>query len=69
LAEPKATRPFLLLSGSGNQRGIAMNKKIDISAIPELITSVGMHRSAKQKEVGGPLCLGLAVAILIGVTP
>ena len=41
-----------------------MKKKIDISAIPELGTSVGMHGSVKQKEVGGPLCLGLVVAVI-----
>ena len=41
-----------------------MTKKIDIAAIPELGTSVGMHGSMKQKEVGGPLCLGLVVAIM-----
>ena len=43
---------------------MTMKKKIDITAIPELRTSVGMHGSLKQKEVGGPLCLGIAVAIL-----
>ena len=37
-----------------------MKKKIDIASIPELSTSVGMHGSMKQKEVGGPLCLGVA---------
>jgi hypothetical protein len=67
LAEPKATTPFLLLSGSGNQRGIVMNKKIDISAIPELSTKVGIHGSVKQKEVGGPLCLGLVIAVAVGL--
>ncbi len=40
-------------------------KKIDISAIPELKTSVGIHGSTKQKEVGGPLCLGVVVATAI----
>ena len=29
-----------------------MKKKIDINAVPELKTSVGMHGSLKQKEVG-----------------
>ena len=41
-----------------------MKKKIEIAAIPELSTSVGMHGSLKQKEVGGPICLGILVAIL-----
>lgn len=40
-------------------------KKIDIAKLPELNTSVGVHGSTKQKEVGGPLCLGLIVAIAI----
>lgn len=40
---------------------------IDIANIPELRTSVGMHGSVKQKETGGPLCLGviLGLALLI----
>ena len=33
----------------------------------ELGTSVGMHGSVKQKEVGGPTCLGLAVALMIAL--
>lgn len=41
-----------------------MKKKIDITAIPELRTSVGVHGSLKQKEVGGPVCLGIVVAIV-----
>lgn len=44
-----------------------MKKKIDIAAIPELGTSVGMHGSVKQQEVGGPLCLGVAVALLLAL--
>jgi len=39
-------------------------KKIDIAALPELRTSVGVHGSLKQKEVGGPICAGIVVAIL-----
>jgi hypothetical protein len=46
------------------QRGIIiMKKKIDIAAVPELATSVGMHGSVKQKEVGGWVCLTLAAAV------
>ena len=41
-----------------------MKKKIDVTSIPPLRTSVGMHGSLKQKEVGGPLCLGVFVAFL-----
>ena len=44
-----------------------MKKKSDIAAIPELNTSVGMHGSVKQKEVGGPLCLGAVVALFIAL--
>jgi len=42
-----------------------MKKKIDVRDLPELGTSVGLQGSQKQKEVGGPLCLGIAVAIFI----
>lgn len=41
-----------------------MKKKINIAAVPELETRVGMHGSLRQKEVGGPLCLGIAIAVI-----
>lgn len=44
-----------------------MKKKIDIASVPELQTSVGMHGSLKQKEVGGPVCLGVVFAIVIAL--
>ena len=44
-----------------------MKKKIDVTSVPQLRTSVGMHGSLKQKEVGGPVCLGIAIAILYAV--
>ena len=44
-----------------------MKKKIDIAAIPELNTSVGMHGSAKHNEVKGPFCLGVVFAIAIAL--
>lgn len=44
-----------------------MKKKIEISTLPELGTSVGMQGSMKQKEVGGPLCLAVAVGIWIAL--
>jgi hypothetical protein len=69
LAELKATTPFLLLSGYGSQRGKEMKKKIDIAAIPELGTGVGIHGSVKQQEVGGPLCFGIVVGIIFLITP
>ncbi|HWH21976.1 MAG TPA: hypothetical protein VNT25_01615 [Allosphingosinicella sp.] len=43
-------------------------KKIDITAIPELKTSVGIHGSTKQKEVGGPVCLGILVGVAVWTT-
>lgn len=60
----RAIRTFLQSVPNVTQRGFEMKKKIDISAVPELRTSVGMHGSLKQKEVGGPVCLGIAIAIL-----
>ena len=47
-----------------------MKKQIDIAAIPELDTSVGMHGSMKQTEVigqAGPLVAAVVVAIIIGL--
>jgi hypothetical protein len=40
-------------------------KKIDIARIPELKTSVGMQGSTKQKEVGGPMCLGALIGVAL----
>ena len=39
-------------------------KKIDIKKLPELKTSVGIHGSMKQKEVGGSACTGVFLAIV-----
>jgi len=44
-----------------------MKKKIDIAAVPELATSVGIHGSVKQTEVGGGLCLALVFAVAIAL--
>ncbi len=44
-----------------------MTKKIEIANVPELTTSVGMHGSVKQKEVGGPLCLAGLIAVFYAV--
>jgi hypothetical protein len=38
-------------------------KKIDIATLPELATSVGIHGSCKQKEVGGGGCVAVVVLI------
>lgn len=42
-----------------------MKKKINVRELPELGTSVGLQGSMKQKEVGGPLCLAIAVGVFI----
>lgn len=44
-----------------------MKKKIDIANVPELTTSVGMHGSVKQKEVGGVFCLCFVVATVMAL--
>jgi len=38
---------------------------IDIASVPELDTSIGMHGSVKQKETGGPFCLGVLIGIAL----
>jgi len=42
-----------------------MKKKIDIASVPELGTSVGLQGSIKQKEVGGPICLGIIISVIL----
>ena len=42
-----------------------MPKKIAIASIPELKTRVGIHGSSKQKEVAGPVCVGIAIGIIV----
>lgn len=44
-----------------------MKKKIEIAALPELNTGVGMQGSMKQKEVGGPLCAGILVGLIVAI--
>jgi hypothetical protein len=57
------SRSSLLLSR--RTKGTAM-KKIDITKLPELATKVGIHGSAKQREVGGTGCGGIVLAIVTG---
>ena len=38
--------------------------KIDITKLPELKTRVGLHGSAKQREVGGAACFGLILVLI-----
>jgi hypothetical protein len=40
-------------------------RKIEIGRIPDLATSVGVQGSVKQKEVGGPMCLGALIGIAL----
>ena len=66
LAGPQMFIPLLLWVPK--QRGNSkMKKKIDIASVPELRTSVGMHGSLKQKEVGGPVCFGVLCAIIVAL--
>ena len=44
-------------------------KKIDIASIPELKTSVGIHGSVKQKEVGGPICIAILIGVIVYQPP
>ena len=36
--------------------------KIDISSIPQIKTSVGIHGALQQREVAGPFCAGIVLA-------
>jgi hypothetical protein len=46
-----------------------MNKiemlRLDVEDLPELDTEVAISGSAKQQEVGGPVCLGIFAGIAI----
>jgi hypothetical protein len=64
LAEPKGSAAFLQLGTRLSEGKREMKKRIDITAVPELRTSVGMHGSLKQKEVGSWICATLAVALI-----
>jgi hypothetical protein len=48
--------------------GNRMNK-IDIASLPELATSVGIHGSTKQKEVGGAVCIGILIGVAVYSQP
>ena len=39
--------------------------RFDVDQLPELETSVGVAGSAKQQEVGGPVCIGFLVGVAI----
>lgn len=47
-----------------NASGGIQVKKIDITKLPELKTSVGIQGSMKQKEVGGGACTGVFIVII-----
>ncbi len=39
--------------------------RLNVEELPELDTEVALSGSEKQQEVGGPICLGVAVGIAI----
>ena len=39
--------------------------KIDIASVPEIATRVGIHGSAKKREVGGAMCIAAVISIAI----
>lgn len=39
--------------------------RLDVEMLPELATEVAISGSAKQQEVGGGLCLGIAAGIAL----
>ena len=39
--------------------------RLDVEQLPELATEVAISGSAKQQEVGGPYCLGVAAGVAI----
>ena len=41
-------------------------RKIDIASLPHLGTSVGIHGSLRQQEVGGAACVAAVVALVSG---
>jgi len=58
-------RPKRNVVAPPNKEGTTM-KKIDINTLPELAMKVGIHGSAKQREVGGAACGGVIIAIIVG---
>jgi hypothetical protein len=61
-------RPPFFLRVVRHKEEIEM-KKIDIASLPELATSVGIHGSMKQKEVGGAVCIGVLIGIAVWSDP
>lgn len=43
------------------------NFRIEVEELPELETEVAVSGSVKQQEVGGMVCLGIAVGVVIGI--
>lgn len=39
--------------------------RLDVEQLPELATEVAISGSAKQQEVGGGLCLGIAAGVAL----
>ena len=44
-----------------------MKRRIDVTSIPQLRTSVGMYGSLKQNEVAGPWCLAALCILMIAL--
>lgn len=45
----------------GNEK----NKRLNIEQLPDIETEVGVSRSTRQQEVGGPVCLGVVAGVAI----
>lgn len=46
-------------------QNIIQTVRFEVEELPELDTEVAISGSAKQQEVGGPICLGIAAGIAI----
>lgn len=62
-------RPGKAYSGLGCGAVEFQMKKIDINAVPELATKVGIQGSAAQREVGGIGCGVFVVVVITGRAP
>lgn len=43
--------------------------RIDIDELPELETRIGVHSASEQREIGGEICVNVAVAISLIESP
>lgn len=49
-------------------RKVDEKNRVDVEELPELDTVVSVSGSARQQEVGGLICLGIAAGVAIYVT-